>query len=183
MITGSPGVGKTTISIALGKKIGFEVISLGDVISKENLEYDGVNKTHIVEPFKIIQELKERELLDKNIIFESHYGEIVPSDNVKMCFVLRLSPDILAKRLQKRNYPEKKILDNINVEMLGTCLYEAVNQFEHVYEINTTDKSVEEIVSIICDLLKGKKRKECLPGSTDFLEIGISVLSKFNGYC
>ena len=57
-----------------------------------------------------------------NIIIDSHLSHYIDSD---ICFVMRTSIDKLSKRLKKRKYPKKKIMDNVESEIFGLCLEEA----------------------------------------------------------
>jgi len=47
-------------------------------------------------------------------------------------------------RLEARGYSEEKIRENIEAEALDVILVEAFEWCEKVFEINTTEKSIEE---------------------------------------
>lgn len=96
-----------------------------------------------------IEELRENspeEPDDEDLILEGHLAHFLDLD---YCIVLRCRPDKLRERLSERDYSEQKIEENIESEKLDIILSQAVQRQEKVFEIDTTDKSVEEVVEEI----------------------------------
>lgn len=75
-----------------------------------------------------------------------------------MAFVLRCHPDILIKRLEKRDYKKEKIIENIQAEILGNC----VNYIREkkmscpIFEIDVSELSIENLIKIVLDILENK---------------------------
>jgi len=94
---------------------------------------------------------------------------VVSPDAVSYAFVLRMDPDKLGKRLRARDYGEGKVLENLASEVLDVCLLEAVERYGvgRVDEIDVADKSVDEVVEEILDVLSG--RVEARVGKVDWL--------------
>jgi adenylate kinase len=86
-----------------------------------------------------------------------------------MFFVLRRNPLELKGILKKRNYTEKKIIENLNAEILDVCLYEAVEScgIDKVCEIDVTSKDFNNVIQEILFILNEKKI--CRIGLVDWL--------------
>ena len=75
-----------------------------------------------------------------------------------------VDPLILAKRLEKRGYKPKKVLENVQAEILDVCLCESKGK---VYEIDTTNRDVEDIVNEIIEAIKHKKERKGIVNWTE----------------
>ncbi|MFB6114738.1 MAG: adenylate kinase, partial [Candidatus Nanohalobium sp.] len=64
---------------------------------------------------------------------------------VDVCVVLRTRPDKLRERLNERDYSDRKVEENVQSEILDVVLSEAVENQETVVEVDTTEKSAEEV--------------------------------------
>ena len=177
-LTGTPGTGKTSVCNLLKERYGYRVIHLNDLIREENLysEVDEVRDTLVVD----MDEVSARvcQLVDVNdgdevTIIDSHMSHHIAD----VVIVLRTSPDKLRKRLSNRDYSEAKISENVEAEALDVILVESVEWCDKVFEINTTDARVDEVVAdvnaIIKALLSGDDKDMLLkysPGTFDWSE-------------
>lgn len=173
IITGTPGVGKTSVSAALASRIDAQLVSLGELIRKEKL-YIGFDKerdTLIADIGKISRRVGEIiSKAQKDIIIEGHLAvEVTPAEEASIVFVLRRNPEELKRILEERSYTERKIMENLAAEILDVCLFEAVKKFgvEKVCEIDVTSKSVDEVVQEILDVLGGLRERRV--GVVDWL--------------
>ncbi len=177
-VTGTPGTGKTTATELL--ETDHEVIHLNEVIEREGL-YDDRD----AERDSLVADLDAvREYLDgRQGILESHLAHYLPADRV---VVLRCHPDDLETRLRERaESPEKahenswaakppralarSARENAESEMLDIVLSEAVSEHgpERVYEIDTTDRSPEEVAHEIERVINGEREPSA--GEVSFL--------------
>jgi adenylate kinase len=163
VITGTPGVGKTTISKALATKLRALYLSVGDLVKTENLIL-GVD----VERQTLIADLKKlRERINsiifsssQDVIVDGHYASDVTSRNlVSYAFVLRRDPDDLKIKLKEKGFKELKILENVTSELLDVCLIDTVNNYgtELVNEIDVSFMTIDGVINEILTILKGKK--------------------------
>jgi adenylate kinase len=173
LVTGTPGVGKTTVSQKLASKLDLVHISLTDFVKNKKLinGRDENRQTLIADMEQVTKQLQE--LLDKSegsIIIEGHYVvDVVSKKNVNTAFVLRRDPRELKRVLEKRGYMEKKLWENLTAEILDICLWDALSVCgdDKVCEIDVTGRSVESVVEEI--MLVIEKTKECRFGIVDWL--------------
>jgi adenylate kinase len=169
-ISGTPCTGKTEISRVLSKKLNYKLISINELAEKLNAftGYDKKRECKILDMEKLNKEIKKiKEDIKEDIIIEGHTSHLFPID---MIIVLRCNPEILKKRLEKR-YPSKplKVQENLEAEILGVITSEVIMSNKKVYEIDTSDKSVEENVDEILRILDGKT-EDFKVGKIDWLE-------------
>jgi len=154
LISGTPGTGKTCLSLELGKKLSLNVLNIGDFAIKNNLiiEKDNNRDTLITKTKKIVPKLKKIILnSDKKLIIESHYADIIPTDLVDIIIILRTHPYILEKRLKMKNYSQEKINENVAAEILGICTNYALNKYPKniIFELDTSEVKINEAVEIL----------------------------------
>ncbi|MEM0474768.1 MAG: adenylate kinase family protein [Zestosphaera sp.] len=165
VISGTPGVGKTLVATLLASKLGLSYLNLSDLVVRESL-YVGVDEARgsfVVDEERLVKRLTELLSESKSdVIIDSHYGEIIPDELVKIIFVLRLNPVILYERLVSRGWSEEKVKENVEAEILGVCTYNAVNEHTEskVCEIDVTSKGVGEVVEEILNILNNVRKCE-----------------------
>ncbi len=171
LITGTPGVGKTTVAVEVAKALGLKYVNVGELARKEGLVlgYDEVRRAYIIDIAGVaacLREIAKRE----RIIVDTHVVEAIPPEVLELAVVLRLDPRVLLERLRQRNYPPLKIKENIESEILDQCLQEAVARFgaERVFEVDTTSKTPREVVSEVVKIVQA--RKGAPPGSVSWVE-------------
>lgn len=159
LITGTPGVGKTSVGLFL-KTRGFTVLNLNDFIINNGLYFgfDYSRDSVIIDEIKL-QEFLLSELTNypKIIFIEGHTSELVPNDFVELIFVIRCNPGILRERLKvSRDYSNDKIEENIQVEIMEECLLSVKRAFPSklIYEIDSTNNSPEMIINKILSYLQ-----------------------------
>jgi len=153
VITGTPGIDTITIAKELAKLMGYSVIDISK-LKGVKVGYDKNKRCSIIDMKKVEAQIKSK----KQVIIPSHLGHYLSKKVVTLCVVLRLNPKKLKKRLIKRRYSKKKIVANLEVEMLDLILIEAVQNKHKVHEIDTTNKNSKTIANEILNVLKGKKK-------------------------
>ncbi len=164
IITGTPGCGKTTLSKKLKEVIDCVLISLNELVIEKNfiIEYEEKRETNIIDFEKlnsyILQYIEDAKTKIGCLIIEGHFADFLPNDLIDMVFILRCHPEILAKRLEKRNYKNKKIVENIQAEILGNCsnyIYQKKLSCP-IFEIDVTGLSVDNLAKEIFNILEEK---------------------------
>ena len=175
LVTGTPCVGKTTVSLRLAKELDALYINLTELAEKENLTLgeDEKRKTTIVNETKMRRKLKQ--IIQKetgNIVVDGHYAAaVVPKSLVTRVFVLRRNPLELRKFMENCGFQGPKLWENLAAEILDVCLVEALREQENdkVCELDVTGKPTENVVTDVIAVLKGQKK--CRVGGVDWLGI------------
>lgn len=149
-ISGTPGTGKTTICKML-ENDGYKILFLNEFFKKLKIlnKYDQKRKCYIVNMNKVNTRIKKYiSKIKKNIIIiDSHIGYKFSNYSI----ILRTRPDILQKRLKKRNYSMEKIKENVNSEALDIILYNTYKKYKsekYIFEIDTTYRNKIEVKNI-----------------------------------
>ncbi|MCU4799392.1 adenylate kinase family protein [Halobacteria archaeon HArc-gm2] len=147
-VTGTPGTGKTTATELLAQDPDFDldVVHLNDVIKSEGFD-EGTDEDRgsvIADLDAVAEWLDGRD----DVLFESHLAHNFDADRV---VVLRAHPDTVVERLRERGDSDAKAYENAESEALDVVLSEAVENhgLESVYEIDTTDRSPEDVAGEI----------------------------------
>ena len=173
LVTGAPGVGKTTISNKLASQLDACCISITELVKKEKLitNIDEERKTLIADTKKVAKRLQG--IISKtegNIVIEGHYVvDVVPKKQVNTVFVLRRDPHELKNVLEKRKYTKKKVWENLAAEILDVCLCDALSACgaDKVCEIDVSNKTVETVVEETILVLEQKQKRTY--GTIDWL--------------
>lgn len=141
VITGTPGVGKTSVAAEVSTVLGLTHIDVSKAAREMGIAVEKDNDTFEVDVDILKKKLKDMD----DIIIDSHFAEMFDADLV---FVLRCEPKILHRRLTERGYSERKVKENVEVEILDYCLVNALEYHspEKIFEI--TENAVEEIVKV-----------------------------------
>lgn len=135
VLTGTPGTGKTSVA----ERFDCRVIHLTEFVKERGLGKE--NGEFEVEIGDMIEELQEEISEDENVIIEGHLAHHLLAD---YCVVLRCEPSELKERLNRRDYPEEKVKENVESEALDVILSEAVARQERIIEVDTTGKKADE---------------------------------------
>ena len=150
-ITGTPGVGKTSVAEKLKEK-GYNVLKLDDIHEKFVIGYDEERESKIVDEEAMDEYIKK--LKEDGILFiEGHLSHLLSVDAV---VVLRCHPEELKKRLKKKGWKEKKIKENVEAEALDIILDRALQKHSLIWEIDTTNKRIDDVVEEIEKFVKNK---------------------------
>jgi adenylate kinase len=146
LITGTPGVGKTTLAKNLSRRSGFRLVEPNRLIRKERLytRFDKARKSYVVDEGRLRKRLEALSRSSERIVLPTHLvGRFLPKASVKIALVLRLDPVVLYERLRARRCTKRKAWENTEAEILDVCLQESLLLLgpRKVYEIDTTRKS------------------------------------------
>jgi len=144
-ITGSPGVGKSTLAKFLTKRLGFDRLDLHHYYKRISTGYNRSKQSYDINYSKFEKLVKEKlKESEKGLIIDSHISHLLPKKFVSLCIVLTNSNlKILEKRLKARRYSKKKIRENLDAEIFQVCLMEA-NEKGHKVLVFDTTKGMDE---------------------------------------
>ncbi|KAL3945838.1 MAG: hypothetical protein SGBAC_000110 [Bacillariaceae sp.] len=145
LVTGTPGVGKTSTASLIAERAGLKHVNVGDLI-KELKCYDGFDKeldTNILDEDKLLDAMEA--LFEKaaeegqGIVADYHACELFPERWFDLILVLRTQTETLFDRLSSRGYNEKKRDENMQAEIMQVVLDEARESYakEIVHEVQS----------------------------------------------
>jgi adenylate kinase len=155
-LSGTPGVGKTSVS-ALLEKHGYIVVRLNEIALEHKFikGFDKKRNSKVLDLEKI-NEFIEKTYTKENLIFvEGHAAHLLTI--VDKVIILRCHPHILQKRLEQKGWKKEKIRENVEAESIDVILCEAVEFFnkEDIFEIDTTKKTIDTVESSIVEIITG----------------------------
>ena len=172
-ITGTPGVGKSSVADVL-REDGYEVVNLFK-IAKDNGFIDGTDEERhswIVDVDRLNNYVKKNYTRDGIVFVEGHLSHCLKCAN--RVIILRCHPDELRKRLSLKGWSDEKIKENLEAEILDVILVEAadIHPFKNIFEIDTTSKSLEEVMLSFNEIINNnfKHMKKYNIGNIDWSE-------------
>lgn len=165
-VTGTPGVGKTTVCDILRDK--YEVIDVNGFAKEHGCyeDFDEEAGSYNVDTDRLNEEIQKIDG-EKAIFLDGHLSHFVKCESI---IVLRCSPIIVSERLKKRDYKKDKVIENVQAEILDVILCESKKLNENVFEIDCTDKTPEYVAKTIENIIINKKRDGYLPGKVNWIE-------------
>ncbi len=165
-ITGTPGTGKSAVASVLAMR-GWSTLELNAYAKEKGLlgREDKKRATREVDPGKLRAALAAEELSKRTALI-GHLSHLVGADLV---VVLRCRPSVLQERLRKRGYAQSKVRENMEAEACDVILVDALDAGAPVFEIDTTERTPEQVADAIEEILAGEKEKY-EPGHIDWSE-------------
>ncbi|PFH54954.1 hypothetical protein XA68_11380 [Ophiocordyceps unilateralis] len=145
IITGTPGVGKTTHSEILAERTGLRHLSINQIVRDQEC-HEGWSERYqswIVDEDKLLDVI-EADAEAGGCIIDWHACDLFPHSWIDLVIVLRATSTTLYDRLKARNYTETKLQENLDTELMDVLIEEAQEAFdeETVIELmsNTSDE-------------------------------------------
>ncbi len=152
VITGNPGVGKHTITQEIAEKLELSIIDINSIAKDAGL-FEKNKDTNDVDTSKL-EKILEQKISDKNVIVGHLAPYVLDKNRVKIVIVLRRNPYDLISVYKERKYTDKKSMENLGSEVLGIIAHDAISKFqEKVFQINTSGKSIQEVVEKVMTLI------------------------------
>ena len=152
VITGNPGVGKHTITQEIAEKLELSIIDINSIAKDAGL-FEKNKDTNDVDTSKL-EKILEQKISEKNVIVGHLAPYVFDKNKVKIMIVLRRNPYDLISVYKERNYTDKKSMENLGSEVLGIIAHDAIIKFqEKVFQINTSGKSIQEVVEKVMTLI------------------------------
>ena len=181
-ISGTPCTGKTTIATELNDYLinngcDSTLIKINDLAVEKDLvlgedpdkyyKVIDIDRLNDVLKDEIAEFKSECSSIPKAIVVEGHLSHLC--EGADKMIVLRLNPSSLKSRLEARDYAESKVNENLEAEALAVCSAEAYELYdEELNEIDTTDKSIDDVLSVILDVINDNAHYPA--GNIDFMD-------------
>jgi adenylate kinase len=155
-ITGTPGTGKKSISPIVAERLRVECLSLNELANSYHLVKQSSGDVDVGR-----LRTKLRRGLPRDAVA---YGHLLPyvldSRAVSRVVVLRCEPVALKERLRARGYEPKKIVEDVEAELIGVVSSDAFDTFgkEKTWEVDTTRTTPGEAAAIAARIAESGPR-------------------------
>jgi len=155
-LTGTPGVGKTTLA-ALAAADGWTVVDVKAWAKQEGcvVDYDEADEAAVID----IKRLAKRMPKAGRRLFEGHLSHLLPVD---VAWVVRCDPDVLRGRLKARGYSPAKVAENLEAEALDIILQEALDGVGRVIQRDGTRRSPQALYKAFAEAGLGSAKADDL---------------------
>ncbi len=149
IITGTPGSGKTSHAHLLTENLSeLKYFSMNEIAREKNavVGFDKDRQSTIVDEEKLAEAIED-DLNEGGVIIDWHVCDPFPEELIDLVVVLRVDNQNLYDRLQKRNYSQKKIDENLDVEIMEVIVEDAKASYAPEVIIELQSNSVEDMES------------------------------------
>ena len=159
VLTGNPGVGKhTTASEVMKQNTMYEIIDINNLAIELGLT-EKAKET--LEVYVAELKIKMKQKVSNNSLIVGHLAPyVLDESDVDVAIVLRKNPMDLIKVFKNRGYSKEKIKSNTTTEFIGVTFNDSISSFgeEKTFQIDTTNKTPEQVTSIIDKIVNGKNK-------------------------
>jgi len=158
-VTGTPGTGKKSVSRILAHQLGLKPSSLNSLADGFRLVD---RKSGEVDTTALGARISRLRVKGGAV----YYGHLLPyvfaPEALTKVVVLRCEPGVLKKRLAERGYPDRKLIDNVEAELIGLVSSDAFAVYgdAKALELDTTHTSPQEAALTIAKVLRGEARAQ-----------------------
>jgi adenylate kinase len=158
-ISGTPGTGKSSVARELSLKLQIPVIELSDYVINNNLYiyYDALRNSYVIDEEKVRKNITKLYEEQGTLIIVGHYIEVLGRDLFELIIVLRRNPLELINILKARGWPDHKVAENIEAELLSVCTFNAIEELgeDLVVEVDVTSKNFSDVATEVMGILLG----------------------------
>ena len=168
-ITGSPGTGKKSVGKLLADKTRLRFLSINEYAIRNHFaKREGTE--FVVNMRKLRGKIRTR----GRVVVGHLLPYLVSNKDLDLVVVLRCSPSELRRRYFLRGYPEGKIIENIEAELIGLIAEKASREYSEgkLAEFDTTRAKPAAIVRKIENFMAGRRRPTF--GKIDWLSASTS---------
>ncbi|KAK0727998.1 P-loop containing nucleoside triphosphate hydrolase protein [Lasiosphaeria miniovina] len=146
IITGTPGVGKTSHCELLAERTGLRHVSINQIV-KDRECHEGWDKEYeswIVDEDKLLDAIED-DAKKGGCILDWHACDLFPKSWIDLVVVLRVGSATLYDRLKLRNYPEIKLQENIDSEIMDVLYQEALESYDAEIVVDLQSNTSEDM--------------------------------------
>jgi adenylate kinase len=156
-VTGTPGTGKKSVAPLMASKLDLRCVGLNELSLSHGLAASSSPDSD-VDPEEL-RRIVRREVVGRAVV----YGHLVPyvfeRRSVSKVLVLRCEPGVLKGRLLRRGYSRRKLIDNIEAELIGLLSSDAFAAFgsTKTFEVDTTYSTPTQAAETALGVTKGSR--------------------------
>ncbi|MCJ1329917.1 factor activating pos9 [Thelotrema lepadinum] len=142
IVTGTPGVGKSSHCELLAQNTGLKHLAVNQIIKDKGC-HEGWSEefgSYIVDEDQLLDAIEDQ-VKEGGYIIDWHACDIFPESWIDLVVVLRADSAQIYDRLKARDYSEKKLQENLDSEIMEVLLTEARESYseEIVVELQSND--------------------------------------------
>ena len=171
IITGTPGVGKTSHCEQLASNTGLKHLSINQIVrdcachdgwdaeykswivdeDKVNYHSFPFNQSYILsievanQLYQLLDALEDDGVQNGGYIIDWHACDLFPKSWIDLVVVLRTDTTKLYDRLKARQYPEKKLQENMDSEIMEVLLEEARGAYDEDIVVELRSDKAEDV--------------------------------------
>lgn len=157
LVTGTPGVGKTTISKKLSEMCGIEHIDITDYIKSNKVyeSYDERLSSLVFDEDHVIDHLNKYIEDKDSFIIDTHSPVVAIDITFDYIFHVKCDTSVLGDRLEARGYSQYKIEKNLESEIFNVIGEEIEEYFDaRVFDVNGSNTPIDGVSLCFEDVLK-----------------------------
>ncbi|EFX01114.1 hemoglobin and proliferation regulated protein [Grosmannia clavigera kw1407] len=157
VVTGTPGTGKTTHCEAVvasvgGQAAGLRHVSINELVRDRDCHdgWDAEYQSWLVDEDRLLDALEADDVphgRGAGVLLDWHACDLFPTGWIDLVVVLTADTTSLYDRLAERKYPEKKMQENIDAEIMQVLLQEAHEAFPPEMVVTLQSNTVEDMES------------------------------------
>ncbi|KAI9661655.1 MAG: factor activating pos9 [Bathelium mastoideum] len=150
LVTGTPGVGKSSHCEVLARDQGLRHLSINDVVKECECHagWDDELKSWIVDEDKLLDAL-ENDVKEGGCLIDWHACDLFPKSWIDLVIVVRCNSTILYDRLSARGYSGAKLEENMDAEIMQVLLEEAREAYDTEILVELQSDTADDIDSNI----------------------------------
>ncbi|MBU0461983.1 MAG: AAA family ATPase, partial [Nanoarchaeota archaeon] len=120
VVSGTPATGKTELAKLISKELRYKYLDVNQVIKENNLceDYDKARHCNVVDINKLSKALIKIITSSKeSLVIDSHMAHFLPKEYIDLVIITKCGLKALKERLEKRDYPDAKIRENLDAEI------------------------------------------------------------------
>ena len=169
LITGTPGVGKTSFAVLLQEKLkelkglDFKNINIGKLVNEKKL-YKKWNQEFDVPEFDedMVNDELEPLLYEGGVILDFHSSGFLPEALINFVVLLRCNNTELYDRLAARGYSDKKITENIDCEIMEVTSEEVKESYKQDIILELKSEKIEDMENNLDLVIKALESKNLI---------------------
>jgi len=175
VVTGTPGVGKSSFARRLAEELNLEYLPLDDILIENKLYtgFDEARESYIIDVEAARKYVYENIRLE-DVVIDSHLAmDIISCGDIDLCIVLRCSPYKLVERLRSKGYSNRKVMENIQAEILDVVLTSVLSSCgrDKIAELDVSDGIDTRLETVVNAIKNGERISS---DSVDWLSLILS---------
>lgn len=149
IITGTPGVGKTSHSELLAQNVSsLTHLSINNLVKERTCHegWDESAQSWIVDEDLLLDSLEQDKIGEQGgYIIDWHACDLFPKAWIDLVVVLRTPTETLYDRLKGRDYKEAKLQENLDAEIMQIILDEARESYDEEIVVELKSQALEDL--------------------------------------